>query len=134
MSVALDTSVVIRLLTGTPAAQAELARDAVAAEGEPVTISDLVAGESYFALRHHYAVSHADAVRSIAAMLNDPRIHATGIAPTVMSALAKDGSETPRPGVMDRLIHADYRREDIEMWSFDRDVCRLPHTRLLASA
>ena len=134
MSVALDTSVVIRLLTGTPAAQAELARDAVAAEVEPVTISDLVASESYFALRHHYAVSHADAVRTISAMLNDPRIHATGIAPTVMSALAKDGGDKPRPGMMDRLIHADYRREDIEMWSFDRDVCRLPHTRLLAKA
>lgn len=133
MSVALDTSVVIRLLTGTPAAQAELAREAIASESEPVTVSDLVVSESYFALRHHYAVTHLAAVRSLASMLHDPRVHGSGIAPVVMSALAKDGGENPRPGVMDRLIQADYRREELELLSFDRDVCRLPHTRLLAS-
>ena len=42
MSVGLDTSVALRLLTGTPADQAERARELVASAPEPVVISDLV--------------------------------------------------------------------------------------------
>lgn len=133
MSVALDTAVVIRLLTGTPAEQAELAREVIASEREPVTVSDLVVSESYFALRHHYSVAHSAAVRSLADMLQDARVRGSGIAPIVMRSLAEDGGEKPRPGVMDRLIHAEYQGHEHQLLTFDRDMGRLPGTRLLAN-
>jgi predicted nucleic acid-binding protein len=57
MSVALDTSVILRLLTGEPEALAgralvevqELPRG-----GEALVVSDLVVSEVYFALQYHY--------------------------------------------------------------------------------
>jgi len=79
MSIGLDTSVVLRLLTGAPAKQAEAARALLAASRDSVCISDLVVGESYFVLRHHYAVLLIDATQALAALLDDPRVQCTGV-------------------------------------------------------
>ena len=128
MSLGLDTSVALRLLTGTPAEQAEHARVLVATSPEPVVISDLVVSEVYFALRHHYAVSHRDAVRAMRALLDDARVRSSGVARAV---LAVDAS-SPRllkTGLMDRLILADYYREGAELVTFDQELARLPGAR-----
>ena len=56
MTFGLDTSVVLRLLTGQPqdlAAKAlERYQDGIAA-GDGFSVSDLVAAESYYAIQHH---------------------------------------------------------------------------------
>ena len=131
MSIGLDTSVALRLLTGAPPDQAESARLLVASAAEPVSISDLVVCELYFALRHHYVVSHGDAVRAITALLSDPRIRASGIALTVLNLAPTTSTSKTRPGLIDRLIHADYVRDHLELVTFDRDLARLPNVRLL---
>jgi predicted nucleic acid-binding protein len=125
----LDTSVTVRLLVGEPAAQAEAARRALSESAElGVVVSDLVIGESYFALRHHYRVPHAAVVRALRDFVADPRIHATGVARDVLAA-ASDGTEPP--GLMDRLIHGDYRGLGAPLLTFDRDAARLEGARLL---
>jgi len=131
VSAGLDTSVALRLLTGTPPEQAESARQFVVAEEEPVTISDLVVAELYFALRHHYAVSHAESVRAIHALLADPRVRGIGVAHAVLREASSRGSSKSRPGLIDSLIHADYARDGLELVTFDRDLARLPSARLL---
>lgn len=130
MSVGLDTSVVLRLLTGLPEAEGERARTELAAARAPVVVSDLVVAETYFALRHHYAVPHGEATRALHAFLADPRVRSAGVAAGV---LADPSSRVPkpRPGVVDRLIHADYRRETLDVVTFDRDLARLEGVRLL---
>lgn len=131
MTQGLDTSVVVRLLVGVPAEQAESARRAI--ERQPrgsVAISDLVVGESYFALRHHYDVPHARAVAALAALLADTRIRSTGVAAQV---LAQAPHRESGPGLMDRLIHAEYQDDDIAMLTFDRAAARLPGTQLLTA-
>ena len=133
MTLGLDTSVAVRLLVGEPAAQAEAARR-VLEEGVrdsvtlSVTISDLVVGEMYFALRHHYAVPHAKAVAALRALLNDHRIRATGVARQVLDDMP---DRDAGPGVMDRLIHADYARDSSILLTFDRLAARLRSARLL---
>ena len=134
MSLGLDTSVALRLLTGAPSDQAESARTLVATAKEPVAISDLVVSELYFALRHHYDVSHTDAVRAIDALLADPRLRGSGIAPAVLRTAATPGTPKPRPGLIDSLIHANYESDGLELVTFDRDLARLPGVRLLPSA
>ena len=128
MSVGLDTSVALRLLTGTPAGEAEEARVLVATAREPVVISDLVVSELYFALRHHYAVSHGDAVRTMRALLDDARIRSSGVARTVLMAEAASHA-TLKTGLMDRMILADYQRDGVELVTFDRNLARLPGAR-----
>jgi len=130
----LDTSVVVRLLIGEPAQQAEAARrmldERAAAKAPPTAISDLVVGESYFALRHHYGVPHARAVAALRALLNDPRVFPTGVARQVFALHQR---EIAAPGVLDRLIHGDYDRAGAVLLTFDRRAARLPGARLIAS-
>jgi predicted nucleic acid-binding protein len=123
-----DTSVALRLLTGTPADQAESARALVANAAEPVSISDRVVSDVYVARRHHYAVAHVDAVRALMALLGDRQMHGTGVALAVLNADAA-APTSRKVGMMDRLIHADYARDDVELLTFDRALARLPGTR-----
>lgn len=132
MTVGLDTSVVVRLLIGEPESQAVTAerwlRRTVQATGAPVHLSDLVVGESYFALRHHYGVPHADALHALQLFAADPRI---GVDAASGAVLRDPKSATARPGFMDRLIHQRYRTEDLNMATFDRQAARLPGAILL---
>lgn len=127
MTLGLDTSAVLRLLLGTPEAQAEAARRLVDTAGAPVLVGDIVVGEAYFALRHHYGVPHGAAVAALRALLGDPRLRAPGVARAVLERAA---SETPGP--MDRLIHEHYRREGATLATFDRDAAKLKGAQLIA--
>ena len=125
MRIGLDTSVALRLLVGEPEDQAQAARRAVDKHGG--VASDLVVGETYYALRHHYAVSHALAISQLLALLRDePRIVGSGVAARVLADAAGGG-----PGLLDRLIHADYGREDVLTYTFDREAARLEGARLV---
>ena len=129
MTVGLDTSVVVRLLVGEPAEQAEAARRMLADQPRgSCAISDIVVGEAYFALRHHYVVPHARAVGALSALLSDPRFRATGVAKQVLEQMPDRESG---PGLMDRLIHGGYQQDDIAMVTFDRVAARLPGARRL---
>jgi predicted nucleic acid-binding protein len=129
--IGIDTSVIVRLLVGEPAGQAAAARrlvEARASGGMTVAVSDLAVGEAYFALRHHYRVPHVQAVRALRALLADVRVNPLGSAAEV---LATPDAETPAPGFMDRLIHADYQRASADFATFDRQAARLPGAELI---
>lgn len=129
MTVGLDTSVVLRLLVGAPAHQAQAARRLF--ESQPVAsvaLSDIVVGETYFALLHHYDVPHAKAIAALSALLSDPRVRSTGVARRV---LAHASVRDTGPGLMDRLIHAGYQRDDAALLTSDRAAARLPGARLI---
>lgn len=131
MRLGLDTSVVLRLLVGEPELQAaaagELLEEHGSTPGQAVLVSDLVVGESYFALRHHYDVPHGRATAALSALLADRRITATGVAREVLAAAGASGG----PGVMDRLIHGDYREAGASLVTFDRTAARLEGSVLI---
>ncbi len=134
MTVGLDTSVAVRLLTGEPAKQAEAARrllETGRAADDPAALSDLVVGEVYFALRHHYRVPHALAVTALRALLADPSVRPTGVARAVLDGVS---GEDAAPGLMHRLIHADYQDHGAELHTFDRDAAKLAGTRLIQAS
>jgi len=127
MSSAVDTSVVLRLLTGEPSNQAEIARRQLERLDTKVHVDALVVGESYYALRHHYQVPHVAAVDALLALLSSERL---GTNPCVRDALA-NARDTHEPGVMDRLILAQAFGEDRELLTFDQRLARLEGTRLV---
>ena len=127
----LDTSVVVRLLTGAPADLTELARRYLmdlAASGRRAVVNDLVISEAYHSLCHHYHVSKEDALKGLHAMLEDRWIMPTGEAGRV---LATPGLHRANPGFVDRLIHADYLREGREMATCEKAAGKLPGVRVL---
>jgi len=129
--VGLDTSVVLRLLVGEPATQAAAARRLLEEATEATMLSDLVVGETYFALRHHYEVPHDEAIVALRKLVADPRIEATGAAPDV---LAQDIDARSGAGLMDRLIHGDYERAGASLLTFDRHAARLTGARLIRTS
>lgn len=133
MSIGLDTSVVLRLLTGVPAKQADAARRMLAASRDTVCVSDLVVSESYFGLRHHYAVPHAEAAHAMAALLDDPRVQCTGVARRVFLDATAGAMPRATPGMMDQLILADYRAELCTVMTFDRELAKADGAQLVGA-
>ena len=131
MSDGLDTSVVLRLLIGTPPDAAEVARAFVAGATTSVFVSDLVVSETYYALKHHYKIPHAEAVSALNALLADARVQSSGVAKSVLAAMSSRTETRSTPGLLDRLIHADYARDDVRLSTFDRELSRLAGANLL---
>jgi predicted nucleic acid-binding protein len=131
MNEALDTSVVLRLLTGEPAPLAEVARAHLARCTAPVAVDALVVGESYFALRHHYGVPHRDAVEALVALVQSERLTCpAGVREALTEALA-DERDGNHPGVLDRLVLAAARGAERTLLTFDRRLARHEGARLL---
>jgi len=135
MPAGLDTSVVIRLLTGEPEGQAREALRwlrQVRSAGDTPVVSDLVASEAYFALQYHFGVPKAAARRQLALFLGSEDVQATGVAARVLAA---PRLASPKPGLADRLIHRQYLAEGTEgEVAFQKAARALPRARVLAVA
>jgi predicted nucleic-acid-binding protein len=134
VKVGLDTSVVLRLLVGEPANQAERAWRAVVevrSGGGEVFVSDLVASEAYFALHHHYAVPKGEALRQLRALFASGELVSEGVAPEV---LATPKLASAKPGFVDRMIHAGYLRSLDQTLTFERAAGKLARARVLTTS
>ncbi|MCC6765262.1 MAG: hypothetical protein IT293_11430 [Deltaproteobacteria bacterium] len=126
----IDTSILVRLVTGDPPAAFQRCVRALTALAESdraeVSASNQVIGEAYVALQHHYSVSKADARRGLETVLRSGLVAPLN-GPGVFSALSAQGG----CGLVDRLIADDYRRRDLETLAVDSRMARLPHARKL---
>lgn len=131
MNAGLDTSVVLRLLTGTPEHLAQCALHEVQRRidaGGKLLVSDLVVTEVYFALQHHYGMPKHEALTLLAGFLRHKGIETIG---TVVAVLATPNLATANPGFVDRLIHAEYCNHTSEILTFEKAAGRLPGVRVL---
>lgn len=127
----IDTSILVRLLTGEPATDYEQTAQALerillddpAAE---IVASNMVIGEAYFVLQHHYQVSKEGARSALISVLTSGLVKPRQ-GPAVLKILA----ETRGPGLMDCLIVSDYSADDQITFTNDRQMQKLPGCRLL---
>jgi len=130
---ALDTSVVMRLLTGQPCDLAQVARVYLAEteqSGAKVYVSNLVILEAYFACQHHYRMSKADVLKGLHTLLSLPTFV---VHPQLLALLATAGLATAQPGFLDRLIHAEAQSAHLPLVTFEKASARLPHCQVLAA-
>ena len=128
----LDTSVLMRLLTGQPAPLAEVAREyltEVEESGSKVFVSNLVVSEAYFACQHHYRMPKADVLVGLLAVLSKPTFV---VQPALLDLLAIDGLATAKPGFLDRLIHAEYAASSLDLVTFEKAASRLSDVLVLS--
>lgn len=128
--VGLDTSFVLRLLIGEPAAQAKRAlaqMDKFRSEGRLAAISDLVLSEAYFALQHHYDVPKQAALDALKCLLESAEVVSMGYAAEV---LQEANLGKTKPGFVDRLIHAGYLHGASGMVTFEKAAAKLPKVSL----
>ncbi|MES2922810.1 MAG: PIN domain-containing protein [Verrucomicrobiota bacterium] len=128
----LDTSVLMRLLTGQPAHLAEVAREYLAEvdqSGAVVHVSNLVVSEAYFACQHHYRMPKADVLAGLLTILSLPTFV---VHPALLDLLATDGLAIAKPGFLDRLIHAEYAANALPLVSFEKAAAHLSGTHTLS--
>lgn len=129
-SYGIDTSILMRLVTGDPEDGFERCVRALAKLVERTDVqihaSNQVIGEAYVAVQHHYGVSKADARAGLVSVLKSGIVMPLNGA-TVFAALeAMSGC-----GLLDRLIADDYRRAGLVTLTLDRKMAALPDARLL---
>ena len=126
----IDTSVLVRLLTGDPekdfAYCVSKLRALVEDQTSEIFVSNQVVGEAYIAVQHHYGVSKADARASLLDVLRSGLVAPLN-GRSVIEALNTSGG----PGLFDRLIAADYSRAGLEVLTLDRRMAALSDVRRL---
>lgn len=131
-TVGLDTSVVLRLLTGEPAALAKKTVDRVMGiinSGGHCVVSDLVVAETYFALQHHYKLPKSEAIAALAAMSKE---NGFVFSPAATTLLQKPNLDRANPGFADCLIHAEYHASSFIMLSCELAAAKLPRVEVIA--
>ncbi len=128
--VGIDTSILVRLVTGEPPkafdeAAAALTR-MVEREHASVFASNMVIGEAYIALQHHYQVSKPNAKAALSSVLTSGLVAPSGGQPVLEALGTSRGC-----GLLDRLISLQYRAENLATLTLDRKMATLPEvTRL----
>ena len=129
----IDTSILVRLVTGDPREGFEHCVESLErlVEGEDAEIfaSNQVIGEAYVALQHHYGISRQDARSGLASVLG------SGLVAPLNGAAVFDALQaTTGAGLFDRLIADDYRSAGLVTLTLDRKMAALPEARQLKAS
>ena len=126
----IDTSVLVRLLTGRPEDTYTACRNAlqrlIEDRGARILVSNMVIGEAYIAVQHHYGVSKEDARDGLLKVLQSGMVSPLH-GRSVLAAIA----DRSGAGLLDRLIADDFRRAQLVTLTLDRRMSALPATELL---
>ena len=124
----IDTSVLVRLLTGEPPEDFEHCvsrlRALIEDEGAEVFASNQVIGEAYVAVQHHYGVSKNDARAGLTDVLQSGLVSPLNGRAVFEALEAVEG-----PGLFDRLIVDEYSRAGVEILTLDRKMASLQGVR-----
>ena len=128
MTHGLDTSVIVRIISGLPEGAAEKVGQRIAADiadGEVFTVSALVLSEAYFALQHHYAFTKEEALQSLIAFSRTDGIKTPDSLKVILQSanLAKSN-----PGFVDRMIVSEYTSLGSDTYSCEKSFRRLAGT------
>jgi predicted nucleic-acid-binding protein len=130
-AVGLDTSIILRLLTGLPENQAKMALDqlrVLAGEKRKPLVSDLVVCEAYFALTYHYEVPKQEALENLLDLLESGVVFPD---PDGAALQTLKSEEKTKAGFPDRLIRAQYLEMADEVLTFDADFGKMERVRRL---
>lgn len=126
----IDTSILVRLLTGDPEEAFEACVAALTAlreeEDGEVFASNQVIGEAYVAVQHHYGVAKQEARAGLQSVLTSGLVAPLGGA-AVFEALSVRGG----CGLLDRLIAETYGRAGLVTLTLDDRMAALPEVRRL---
>lgn len=126
----IDTSVLVRLVTGRPEPDfrscLEALRLIVEDHGGELFASNQVVGEAYVTIQHHYGVSDAETREGLIAVLTSGLV-----APSNGHGIISMLEERQGAGLFDRLIADGYSREGMETLTLDRRMSSLPGVQRL---
>ena len=129
-NIGIDTSVLVRLVTGQPPDLFTLCVErlsALSAADAEIFASNQVIGEAYVALQHHYGVSKEDARAGLHTTLTSGLV-----APLNGRAVLDALTASSGLGLFDCLIANDYARAGMDTLTLDRRMASLPQAHLVS--
>ena len=132
MTCALDTSVLVRILVGSPqplASQVVCEIERRRRSGAVFRISNLVLSETYYAVQYHYGVSKASVLNALRILSAQKGFEFTSEA---VAALSLPDIDRAAPGFVDRLIHGEQHRLGIRILSCEKKFRKLPDAEILS--
>jgi predicted nucleic acid-binding protein len=121
----LDTSFLIRLLTGDPVPQFHLAAgflEKCRLEEGVAEVLDLVLAEAYFALQYHYGFPKDAALKSLLQFAEQPVV---AVSQHALEILSWSGLSSANPGFVDLLIHGFSRTKNCKLVTFEKKARKL---------
>lgn len=121
----LDTSFLIRLLTGDPVPQFHLAAgflEKCRREEGVAEVIDLVLAEAYFALQYHYGFPKDAALKSLNQFAEQPVV---AVSQHALEILSWPGLSSANPGFVDLLIHGFSRTKNCKLVTFEKKARKL---------
>ena len=129
-SYGIDTSILVRLVTGEPTADFEksvaVLTRMVEREGAQIFASNMVIGEAYMALQHHYGVTKPVARSALRSVLTSGLVQPLRGQPVLDALVSRKGC-----GLLDRLIAGDYQSAGLTTLTLDRKMASLPSVKRL---
>ena len=126
----IDTSVLVRLLTGLPTSDYKRCeRELIALveqDGAEIFASNQVIGEAFVAVQHHYGFSGADARAALLSILTSGLVAPLNGRSAIVALKASGGA-----GLFDRLIADEYSRAGLQVLTLDRQMANLPDVQRL---
>lgn len=131
MKVAIDTSVLVRILTNKPqplAAEVISIIDKRISNGDTMVVSNLVLSEAYYAVQHHYGVDKKSALLALRFLSVQSGFEFSALAQHVLCA---DGLDHMNPGFVDRLICGEQEELGITVLSCEKSFARMPNAEVI---
>jgi len=131
MVVGLDTSILLRLLTGEPPALAQKVLERFQGgldRGDSYFVNDIVVAETYYALQHHYDKTKEEAIGRLKALAADPSF---AFSDGFKRALSMPALHRANPGFVDRLLSADYEGRGYPTLSCEKSFRRLANAEVV---
>jgi predicted nucleic acid-binding protein len=121
----LDTSFLVRVLTGDPVPQFHLAvgfLEQCRREESVAEVLDLVLAEAYFALQYHYGFPKDAALKSLHQFSEQPEVV---LSEHALEILSLPGLSSANPGFVDLLIHGLSRTKNCRLVTFEKKAHKL---------
>ena len=132
MKYGLDTSVILRVITGEPPVLAGKVDAHIAeavANGDEFEVSELPASEAYYSLQHFYGRTKEEAIMGLRSLANEEGI---SFSPEAKAALDTPEAWKASPGFVDRMIAAGYAAKGFVTVSCEKDFRKLDFTEVIS--
>ena len=126
MNAGLDTSVLVRIVSGLPREQAEavaLRIGQILDDDGVCEVSDIAVVEAYYALQQFYGMTKKQVLGHFRTLSLTPGFR---FSPEASAALATPNVERASPGFVDRILAAGYRARGATTFSCEKSFRRLP--------
>ncbi len=119
-----DTSVLVRYLVGTPAAQAKRAAKLVDGDGE-IGVSPVALAECAHVLRTQYGIQRSDIIDSLIGLAQRENVHVLGLRTELLVEMLVRARSLPGRPIPDAMIVAATLAADaLPLATFDRGQAR----------